>query len=68
MIFRVYQKIASSRSPYITKKIRIRNRTLIIGLTPRICDANSTVNGFVTALEKPKPTAAMEIRNPVKES
>ena len=39
-----------------------------IGSAPIICDARSTVNGFVMAPANPKPQANMEQINPVKES
>ena len=41
---------------------------MINGLIPIKLEAKTTVNGFVIALEKPKPHATIETRNPVNES
>ena len=38
------------------------------GFTPIKLEANTTVNGFVIALEKPKPQATIDTKNPVNES
>ena len=49
-------------------KMTILNQIPVMGFTSMICEARSTVKGFVMAPAKPNPQARMQQMKPVKES